>query len=84
MARTSETITQNEIDTFAQFFKDHPEIDTSANGEVISKYIAEECGEDITTHTLAVAVQKLRGHLEVLSPAKTRYSQLRLPASRTS
>ena len=78
MARTSETLTQKEIDTYQAFCREHNIVAEESevgfrNADEISKYIAVTWGQDITPETLAVALGKLRDRIVSYSPAQAEY-----------
>jgi hypothetical protein len=72
--RTSTTITETERNAYDSFCQQHhilndQSADALRNGENIGTYIGETWNEDITEHTLAVALEKLRDRL-VFVPAE--------------
>jgi hypothetical protein len=72
--RTSRTITETERNAYDSFCEQHhilndQSADALLNGENIGTYIGTTWNEDITEHTLAVALEKLRDRL-VFIPAE--------------
>src|SRR5436305_2040527 len=85
MARTSETLTQTEFDTFRRGCIRHNIIDDENNeasvkfGALMGEYIVFTWAQDITDHTFDVALQKLRdaGHnIPFKSQAQIRYEKV--------
>jgi hypothetical protein len=78
MARTSETLTQAEVDAYKKFCADNNIVNDEsqaglANGDQIGNYIVFQWGEDITPATLAVALEKLRDRIAFYTPAQAKY-----------
>jgi hypothetical protein len=80
MSRTSQELTQQEIDAFQKFCNENRIVSDeseagNANGNLIGEYIAITWGEDITPATLAVALSKLRDRIVFYTPAQAAYKK---------
>src|SRR5579864_6097196 len=80
MGRTSENITQAEINVFNKFCIDYRIVidgDVGVqNGNLFGEYIAIQGQQDITPHTLKVALEKLRDQIKFYTPAQFEYLQI--------
>jgi hypothetical protein len=75
--RTSIEPTQSEIAAFDRFFKEqHPELDTTKNGQLFGEYLLVTWGVEVNETTLNAAWAQLKDQLEVLTPARVRYDQV--------
>src|SRR6267378_4799344 len=81
MSRTSEQLTQQEIDAFQKFcyenriVSDEGEVGL-ANGTLIGEYIINAWGVDVDPQNLAVALSKLRDRIVFYTPAEFQYKQI--------
>jgi hypothetical protein len=83
MARTSQTITQAEVDAFDKFCAEHNIVCDSfdrgvANGNLLGGIIQNTWQMDITAQTLQSAYDQVRDRVSHYSPAETRLNALRL------
>jgi hypothetical protein len=81
MARTSEQLSQLEVDAFNRFCNEHRIVcDDSnaghANGNLMGDYIVFSWKENITQETLAVALSKLRDRLVFYSDSEWAYKKI--------
>jgi hypothetical protein len=80
MGRTSQEITQSEVDTFLKFCSEHRIVTDDevgrANGDLIGEYIVLTWETDITPRTLAVALEKLGDRIVFYSEAEWQYKQI--------
>jgi len=77
MARTSEQITQNEINAYAKFCAERRVIfggtEGEQNAEFIGNYFVNVWKQDITEQNLNTAWEQLRPYVKVYSPAQAEY-----------
>jgi hypothetical protein len=81
MARSSETLTQKEIDTYQTFCREHNIIADESeaglqNGEVIGTYVAITWNVDFTPETLKTALDMLRDRIVFYTPAQAEYKKV--------
>ena len=57
--RKDQTVSQVEMDAFAQFFKQNPQFDSEENGSRLSDYLLNTWGVVIDVESLQIATQKL-------------------------
>jgi hypothetical protein len=83
MARTSQTITQAEVNAYRAFCAANNIVDNEterglANGDLLGKLITLTWQLDITAQTLQQAYDQLKERIHHLSPAEVRLNALRL------
>jgi hypothetical protein len=84
MARTSETVTQQEIEAYVKFCKDYNVVnydgrdpDTLANAEFVLRYFLEVWKQDMTTANFALAFPQMKSHLKFYSsPQHAEYTHI--------
>jgi hypothetical protein len=79
--RTSTTITETERNAYDLFCQQHnilndESADGLSNGEHIGAYIGRTWNEDITEHTLTVALEKLRDRLTFIPPERIEVAKI--------
>ena len=84
MARTSETVTQQEIEAYVKFCKDYNVVnydgrdpDTLANAEFVLRYFLEVWKQDMTTANFDLAFPQMKSHLKFYSsPQHAEYTHI--------
>jgi hypothetical protein len=80
MARTNTTLSQNEIDALVKFCDEHNIVVEGSAGEQIGReiihYIVNIWKEELTPHTLGVALDKLRDRLVFYEPKQKEYERV--------